>query len=60
MNKHSNLDLSTLFRRNLDALALDVVSIKQELLNKKYQKNDDRNGVFLVDQNYALNLDELI
>lgn len=60
MNKHSDINLSTLFRRNLDTRALDGVSIKQEFLNEKYEKNEYLTSVFIVDQKYALNLDELI
>ena len=60
MNKHSDINLSTIFRRNLDIHAQDGINIKQEFFNEKYEKSEHRAGVFLVDQKYALNLDELI
>ncbi|QWE25493.1 hypothetical protein FD977_04420 [Polynucleobacter sp. AP-Elch-400A-B2] len=60
MNNHSDINLSTIFRRNLDTHAQDGANIKQEFLNEKYEKTEHSAGVFLVDQKYALNLDELI
>jgi len=60
MNHHSDINLSTIFRRNLDTHTQDGTNIKQELLNEKYEKSEHLASVFLVDQKYALNLDELI
>jgi hypothetical protein len=60
MNNHSDINLSTIFRRNLDTHAQDGANIKQEFLNETYEKTEHSTSVFLVDQKYALNLDELI
>lgn len=60
MNHHSDINLSTLFRRNLDAHTQDGANIKHEFLNEKYEKIEHSASIFLVDQKYALNLDELI
>lgn len=60
MNKHSEINLSTIFRRTFDTHEQDGVNIKQEFLNEKYEKTEHRAGVFLVDHKYALNLDELV
>ena len=60
MNKQGDINLSTLFRRQLDTHAHDSMNIKQEFLNEKYEKTEYRASAFLVDQRYALNLDELI
>lgn len=60
MNKHSDINLSTIFRSNLDKNAQDGMNIKQEFLNEKYEKAEHRTSVFLIDHKYALNLDELI
>jgi hypothetical protein len=60
MNHYGDINLSTLFRRNLDANSPNGTSIKQDFLNEKHEKSEHRANVFLVDQKYALNLDELI
>jgi hypothetical protein len=60
MNNHSDFNLSTIFRRNLDTRAQDGMNIKQEFLTEKYEKSEHRASAFLVDQKYALNLDELV
>lgn len=60
MSTNGDLNLSTLFRRNLKVHSQDGIEIKQEFLNEKYEKTEHRANVFLVDQKYALNLDELI
>jgi hypothetical protein len=60
MNNPSDINLSTIFRRNLDTHAQDGMNIKQEFFIEKYEKSEHRAAVFLVDQKYALNLDELI
>jgi hypothetical protein len=60
MNTNSDMNLSTIFRRNLDTHVPDGINIKQEFLNEKYEKIECRASIFLVDQKYALNLDELI
>ena len=60
MNTNGDINLSTIFRRNLDTHAPDGINIKHEFLNEKYEKNECRASIFLVDQKYALNLDELI
>lgn len=60
MDHHGDINLSTIFRRNLDTHAQDGANIKQEFLNEKYEKTELSTSVFLVDQKYALNLDELI
>ncbi|MEY4524435.1 MAG: hypothetical protein RIR27_1511, partial [Pseudomonadota bacterium] len=43
-----------------DTHVQDGMNIKQEFLNEKYEKSEHRSSRFLVDQKYALNLDELI
>lgn len=60
MSTSSDINLSTIFRRNLDTHVQDGMNIKQEFLNEKYEKSEHRSSRFLVDQKYALNLDELI
>ncbi|QWD95342.1 hypothetical protein C2759_04240 [Polynucleobacter sp. MG-Unter2-18] len=60
MNTNDDINLSTIFRRNLDTHAPDSINIKQQFLNEKYDKSEYRTSVFLVDKKYALNLDELI
>jgi hypothetical protein len=60
MNHYGDINLSTIFRRNLDAHTQDGANIKQEFPNEKYEKTGHSANVFLVDQKYALNLDELI
>jgi hypothetical protein len=60
MNHPGDINLSTIFRRNLDTRVQEGINIKQDFLNEKYEKSEHRANVFLVDQKYALNLDELI
>ena len=60
MNHSGDINLSTIFRRNLDRQVQEGINIKQEFLNEKYENSERSNNVFLVDQKYALNLDELI
>jgi hypothetical protein len=60
MNHHDDINLSTIFRRNPDTHTQDGANIKQELLNEKYEKTEHRASIFLIDQKYALSLDELI
>lgn len=60
MNKPSDINLSTIFRRNLDTHAQDGMNIKQEFFNEKNEKSEYRAAVFLLDQKYTLNLDELV
>lgn len=60
MNHHSDINLSTIFRPNLYAHTQDGANIKHEFLNEKYEKTEHPASIFLVDQKYALNLDELI
>jgi hypothetical protein len=60
MNTNSDLNLSTLFRPNLQAHTKDVSNIKQEFLSNKYEKSEHHASVFLLDQKYTLNLDELV
>ena len=60
MNTNSDMNLSTILRRNLDTHVTDGINIKQEFLDEKYEKTEHRDNVFLVDQKYTLSLDELI
>jgi len=60
INFHGDINLSTIFRRNLDTHAQDGKNITQEFPNEKYEKTEHSTSVFLVDQKYALNLDELV
>jgi len=60
MNTNRDINLSTIFRRNLDLIPSENVNIKQEFLNEKYEKTEHRDNVFLADQKYTLSLDELI
>lgn len=60
MNKQGNINLSTLFRRQLETRSQDGMNIKQEFLDQKLEKTECRSNIFLIDRKYALNLDELI
>jgi hypothetical protein len=60
MNHNGHTNLSTIFRRNLDAHAQDGTNITQEFPHEKYEKTEHSTSVFLVDQKYTLNLDELV
>lgn len=60
MNKHSEINLATLFRSPLEANLQHGANTQQELLNQPHQKIEDRASVFLFDRKFALNLDELI
>jgi len=60
MNTSSDVNLSTIFRRNLEVHSEDGSKIKQEFLNDKYKKSEHRASAFLLDQKYAFNLDELV
>lgn len=60
MSTNGDLNLSTIFRRSLKMHSQDGIEMKQEFLNEKYEKIERRANVFLVDQKYTLNLDELI
>jgi len=60
MNHNGHTNLSTIFRRNLDAHAQDGTNITQKFPHEKYEKTERSTSVFLVDQKYTLNLDELV
>jgi hypothetical protein len=60
MNNQGDINLSTLFRRQLEARSQGGINIKQELVDQKYEKTDHRASAFLIDRKYVLNLDELI
>lgn len=58
MIKQIDINLSTIFRRHLEESQQEGINIKQELLNQKFENLDSRTSTFLVDNKYALKLDE--
>lgn len=60
MNKLGGINLSTVFRRQIETHSQDGINIKQEFLDQKLEKTEFHSSLFLVDRKYALNLDELI
>ena len=60
MNQLNRIDLSTVFRRQLDQSSDESVRIKEQYMEQKRSKIESRATSFLLDKKYALKLDELM
>lgn len=60
MNYETNVNLASIFRAHDAKLSLDHADPKEHLFEQTSTKVEARASVFLVDQKYAFQLDELI
>ncbi len=60
MNYGTNVNLASIFRARETKLGLDQSNSKECLFEQKSTAVESRADAFLIDQKYALQLDELI